>query len=137
MNLRAIVVLLTLFAAAACSEPLEFADWTIPVPEGTRVIEYAPVGMEERGPEAIRLVEDLVIGTDLSDPDALADVGLSLQSLGDMDWSRCQVVGGATEWLGRDGLLIPSARAKGTNLVIFPNRKKSELRVVASEVINE
>ncbi len=29
MNLGSIVVLLSLFALAACSEPLEFAEWTI------------------------------------------------------------------------------------------------------------
>ena len=41
MNCRSIVGVLALLAASACSEPLEFADWTILVPEGTRVIEYA------------------------------------------------------------------------------------------------
>ncbi len=45
----------------ACTpEPLQFADWTIPVPEGTPVIEYAAVPMEERT-EKIELVKDLVI----------------------------------------------------------------------------
>ena len=47
--------------AVACSEPLEFADWTIEVPEGTRVIDYAPVTTEEREGNHIELVEDLVI----------------------------------------------------------------------------
>ena len=76
---------------------------------------------------------------DLSDPNALAEVGLPLRSLADMDMSRCQLVGGAAEWLSHDGLLVPSARAKGTNLVIFPNRSdpESELEVVTSEVISE
>ena len=44
-----------------CAEPLEFADWTIPVPEGIDVIEYAAVPIEERT-ERIEMVEDLVIG---------------------------------------------------------------------------
>ncbi len=61
MKLRSIVVLLALLAASACSEPLEFADWTIPVLEGTRIIEYAAVPPEQRA-ERIELVEDLVIG---------------------------------------------------------------------------
>jgi hypothetical protein len=53
---------------AACDgEPLEFAEWTIPVPEGTPIIEYAAVPMEERT-ERIELVEDLVIGRD-DDPE--------------------------------------------------------------------
>ena len=52
----------SLSLVTACSpEPLDFADWTIPVPEGTRVIEYAHVPLEERT-ERIELVEDLVIG---------------------------------------------------------------------------
>jgi hypothetical protein len=48
-------------AAATCGEPLEFAAWEIPVPAGTRVIEYAPIAMEHRT-ERVALVEDLVIG---------------------------------------------------------------------------
>jgi hypothetical protein len=50
-----------------------------------------------------------------------------------------QRVGGAIAWLGRDGLLVPSARADGVNLVIFPNQQKAEyeFRVVASEVIEK
>ena len=46
---------------SACSEPLESADWTIPVPEGTRIIEYATVPLKERTAQ-IELVEDLLIG---------------------------------------------------------------------------
>ena len=40
---------------------LEFADWTIPMPEGMRVIEHAAVPIEERS-EKIELIEDLVPG---------------------------------------------------------------------------
>ena len=51
-----------LLSLLACSPtPLEFADWTIPVLEGTRIIEYAAVPIEERT-ERIELIEDLVIG---------------------------------------------------------------------------
>ncbi|MCH7824351.1 MAG: 6-bladed beta-propeller [Acidobacteria bacterium] len=66
MNLRSIVAVLTLFTASACFEPLEFADWSLPVPDGTPVFDYAPVAAEERE-GSIELVEDLVIG-DKSDP---------------------------------------------------------------------
>jgi outer membrane protein assembly factor BamB len=45
---------------SACSEPLEFADWTIPVPEGTRIVEYAHVADEERT-ETFELERDLVL----------------------------------------------------------------------------
>ena len=60
-----------LLAVTACSESLEFANWTTPVPEGTRIIEYAHVPLDARSHDAVRLVEDLVIGNDLSDPDAV------------------------------------------------------------------
>lgn len=45
-----------------CAEPLEYPDWTLPVPEGTEVHGYAPVAEEERAGNHIELVEDLVIG---------------------------------------------------------------------------
>lgn len=76
IHARAVSTLLSvsfLFAVAACSsEPeLVFDDWLIPVPEGVTVKEHAPVPSEERDPDAIRLVDDLVIGTDLSNPEAV------------------------------------------------------------------
>jgi hypothetical protein len=43
-----LLILSACVAIIACSEPLEFADWTIPVPEGVQVHEYAPVPIEER-----------------------------------------------------------------------------------------
>jgi len=45
---------------SACAEPLEFADWTIEVPEGTRVQEYAFVPAAERT-ELLEFQRDLVI----------------------------------------------------------------------------
>jgi len=58
----AIIAAVLAISLAACStEPLDFPDWTIPVPEGTPIIEYPAVPMEERT-ERIELVEDLVIG---------------------------------------------------------------------------
>jgi len=94
-------------------------------------------------PRAVRTVytmrASLSAVLDLRDPDILARVGLQLQSLADTDWSRCQLVGGAAEFLGHDGLLIPSARAQGTNLVIFPNRcdPEEELEIIEKESISE
>ena len=56
-----------LAAAAACADRVEFADWTIPVPDGTRIVEHTYVPLEERT-EVIDLAEELVIGGDGSDP---------------------------------------------------------------------
>lgn len=57
---------------------------------------------------------------DLTDPDALAQVGITEADLADDDFAACQKVGGAVQWLGNDGLLVRSARADGSNLVIYP-----------------
>ena len=46
---------------SACSEPLEFADWTMPVPEGTRILEYAGIPVEQRE-HNIEVVETLRVG---------------------------------------------------------------------------
>jgi len=53
--------------AIACSAPLEFDDWAVPVPEGTRIVEYAHVPNDERTGR-LEIVEDLVIGGDADDP---------------------------------------------------------------------
>ncbi len=66
-DVSSLIVLVALLSAACTPAPLDFADWTIPVPEGTPIIEYAAVPMEERT-ERIELVEDLVIGRDSVDP---------------------------------------------------------------------
>ncbi len=52
---------------SACSQPLEFADWTIPVPESVPIVEYPFVPVDQRT-ERIELVEDLVLGRDDNDP---------------------------------------------------------------------
>ena len=59
---RAATLAFLSIALSGCSEPLEFADWTIPVPAGTRIVEYAGVRNEVREGQRIELVEDLVIG---------------------------------------------------------------------------
>jgi hypothetical protein len=46
----------------ACAEPLEFADWTVPAPEGTEVIGYTPVDAADREGQRVEVVEDLTIG---------------------------------------------------------------------------
>ena len=65
------LVLLALLATAACSEPLELADWRLPIPDGTPIKEYAPTALEDRDPEAVRLIDDLVIGGESDDPNGL------------------------------------------------------------------
>lgn len=70
LRITSAVLLPLVGAVTACSEPLEFADWTVPVPEGARVIEYADVPLSDRDTR-VELVEDLVIGPRGDDPDYL------------------------------------------------------------------
>jgi hypothetical protein len=54
-------ITLMVLAAVSCGpEPLEFADWTIPVEEGTRVVEYRAVPAGQRS-EVIEFERDLVL----------------------------------------------------------------------------
>jgi len=55
-----------------------------------------------------------------------------------LEHAACQMIGGAVEWLGHDGLLVPSARSEGTNLVIFPNKQTPDYRfeILESENID-
>ena len=57
-----------LLAAVACSEPLEFVDWVVPVPDGARLVEYAAVTDEERAGKRIELEPELVISARGDDP---------------------------------------------------------------------
>jgi RES domain-containing protein len=51
--------------------------------------------------------------------DRYQQVGLTATDLVADDFTACQRVGGAVAWLGYDGLLVPSARADGGNIVIL------------------
>ena len=59
---------------------------------------------------------------DLRDLGALESCDITPDSLMGEDLSAPQLVGGAVAWLECAGLLIPSARDDGDNLVIFVNR---------------
>jgi RES domain-containing protein len=56
---------------------------------------------------------------DLRDRPLLRELGIGEPELAGLDHTACRQLGGAVEWLQHDGLLVPSARAPGANLVIF------------------
>lgn len=60
-------------ALAACSSAPElvFRDWLFDVPEGTPIKEYGPVPLEGRDATTVQLIDDLVIGGNVSKPDAV------------------------------------------------------------------
>ncbi len=45
---QATALILLAVALSACSEPLEYADWVLPLPEGTPTVEYAAVSDADR-----------------------------------------------------------------------------------------
>jgi RES domain-containing protein len=76
---------------------------------------------------------------DLAAPGLLDRVGITPGVLSGADHIPCRTVGGAVNWLGHDGLLVPSARRSGgTNLVIFrQDLSATDFEVTAEEVIAE
>lgn len=92
-------------------------------------------------PRAIRTLYSIRVRLlsilDLTSSDLLSRRGIAGSELGAADYSACQAIGGAAAWLEHDGLLVPSARHPGTNLVIYPTNAgpEVEFEVVHSEVI--
>lgn len=77
-----------------------------------------------RRPRAVRTLYSISIQLlnvlDLTSRELLTRLGITGSRLRAADYSDCQAIGGAVAWLGHDGLLVPSARHAGTNLVIYP-----------------
>jgi RES domain-containing protein len=75
---------------------------------------------------------------DLSDWSSLAQFGIKKQPFITAGYPCCQMIGAGAEWLGHDGMLVPSARNDGINLVIFPNKCSSNygLEVIDREQID-
>jgi len=70
---------------------------------------------------------------DLRDPIVLNGLGVGESELSSADQSACRQVGGAAEWLGFDGLIVPSARGPGANLVIFERRVVPDFELLIAE----
>jgi hypothetical protein len=56
----------------------------------------------------------------------LARIGIGRNQLFCDDMRISQEIGRTIAWLGFDGLLVPSARVEGMNLVIYPSRATPE-----------
>jgi RES domain-containing protein len=74
---------------------------------------------------------------DLSSRSRLLELGIGDTELSDVDHAGCQRLGGAVEWLEHDGLLVPSARSSGANLVIFTRKRGpgTDLEILGSDVL--
>jgi RES domain-containing protein len=73
----------------------------------------------------------------LTAPGLLDRLGITIETLQNDDQSPCRIIGGAANWLGHDGLLVPSARRSGgTNLVIYRQElSASDFEILAEELI--
>lgn len=73
---------------------------------------------------------------DLTVPGLLRRLGITGDVLAGADQSPCRLVGSAVNWLGRDGLLVPSARrVAGTNLVIYQQDPATDVFEVTDEEV--
>jgi RES domain-containing protein len=73
----------------------------------------------------------------LTSPPTLDLLGITVDLIRGDDQSKCRVIGSAVNWLGHDGMLVPSARRdSGTNLVIFrQDLSIDQFRVIDEELI--
>jgi RES domain-containing protein len=90
------------------------------------------IRMQPCRPKAQRMIYRISVSLSsviqLSDWEALRELGVEEATFETTNYFSSQAVGGAAEWLGHDGLIVPSARAKGNNLVIFSNKRKPDHR---------
>lgn len=99
--------------------------------------EYS-ISMQPLRPRAKRTLFTIHVSlksvVDLTAVDLLPRLGIADDVLSNLDHSPCRTIGAAVNWLGHDGLLVPSARRRsGTNLVIF----QQDLATSAFEVTDE
>jgi RES domain-containing protein len=74
---------------------------------------------------------------DLTDSALLAQLSITESVLSAADHAPCRTVASAVNWLGHDGMFVPSARRRdGTNLVIYhQDLATSDFEVIDEEVI--
>jgi RES domain-containing protein len=98
------------------------------IAEGRHLVELQPLPMKGiRHVHRARVKLGRVL--DLRDSASLATLGLSEADIQSSDLTACQRVGGTAEWLGIEGLIVPSARDTGANLVIFERRTPDDFEV--------
>lgn len=99
------------------------------------------ISMQPLRPRARRTLYTIQVSLkhviDLTAIGLLDQLGITDAVLAGADHSACRTVGGAVNWLGHDGLLVPSARrAGGTNLVIYrQDLSTSDFDITDEEVI--
>jgi RES domain-containing protein len=73
----------------------------------------------------------------LADLAAVKALGVLSEHYAGLDYVRTQEIGDAANFLGFDGILAPSARWKGQNLILFTNRfDPDDLVIVEQETVD-
>jgi len=92
-------------------------------------------------PKAQRMLYEIRVSLrkviDLTGPGLLPRLGITDAVLSSPDHAPCRLIASAVNWLGHDGVFVPSARlAGGTNLVIYQQDPSTDMfEVVGEEVI--
>jgi RES domain-containing protein len=112
-------------------------DRSTAVAEGDHLIETQSLPLKAKR-TVHRLDVQLKCVLDLSDPRLLVSLGVDEQALAGDDTARCQAVGGAAAFLHSDGIIVPSARHPGHNLVILfeGGSDQPEIVLVESEALD-
>ena len=82
-------------------------------------------------------VRDVAV-LDLTSEDNQSAIGLGVDDIADDDWTACQAVGQAADFLGYQGVLAPSATGTGLVLAAFEARlAHGQLEVTSSQPLTE
>ena len=91
------------------------------------LVSLQSVPVSKRG--SVQLDVELTGVVDLSDLAPLASLGIERRELLAPSLDASRLIGHAVSWLGYAGLLVPSARHSGINLVIYTNQMAPTDRV--------
>jgi RES domain-containing protein len=73
----------------------------------------------------------------LQEMQLLQKLGVDIENYVNMDYSRTQAIGDAAFFLGFDGVIVPSARSRSLNLVLFADRMEvTDTEVEHSEPVD-
>lgn len=151
---RVPVVLVAVAATCACAEPLEFADWTIPVQDGTPVFEYAMVPMSERRANLIVTEPELVLGANPDDSNTafyrsrqvvvdtngriyVLDTGNQRVQVFETDGSFIRSLGGPGQGPGELGRSPAGIEVVGNRVMVFDRSKRRFVSWALDGTIND
>ncbi len=106
---------------------------TTAIAEADHSLNTQPVRPKPRSRELYEVEIRLERVLDLRAPDLLKSLGIDDDTLRAFPPVPCQAVGGGAAWLDLDGLLVPSARAEGSNLVAFVDHMDPDVAMTIIE----